>query len=477
MRRFVRWFIALTLISSVNLGAQQNATVQGAVVDASQAVLPGTTITATETSRGTQTTVATDATGRFSFDDLVPGHYKFRVELPGFATEEYTNIDLLVGQNVTLPKTTMKVATMEETVTVTQEAPLVDVTRGQVAANIDRRQMEELPLQGRNWEELSLMVKGITANNVSNTPGVSDDQYQLNLDGQQITQRVAGSGFGEPKLSREAIAEFQVVTNLYDITQGRSTGIQVQAISRAGTNDLHGSTYGFFRSNTLNAADPVKGTVLPYSDQQAGFTLGGPIVRNKVHFFGSYEYERNPLTAVLTPSALPDESFQIPSNTIQNNILTNFDYQESPKNSYTLRAQRWTSTNPQAISSGTSDPNAAESDRFYATNVYGTWSHVVSSRTLFQLHLGSDRFSWYNDPLPSNSVQFYNAPFGVPVFQFPNLTLGGQQNEPNYTWQTKYPQPAAGVATPDASHRGRHELKFSAEFPGEVTPIGEKCGI
>ena len=102
--------------------------------------------------------------------------------------------------------------------------------------------MAELPLQGRNWEELSLMVKGITANNVSNTPGVSDDQYQLNLDGQQITQRVAGSSFGEPKLSREAISEFQVVTNLYDITQGRSTGIQVQAISRSGTNDFHGST-------------------------------------------------------------------------------------------------------------------------------------------------------------------------------------------------------------------------------------------
>ena len=92
---------------------------------------------------------------------------------------------------------------------------------------------------------------------------------------------------------------------MYDITQGRSTGMQVQAISRSGTNDMHGSTYGFFRSDTFNAADPVTGTVLPYQDQQAGFTLGGPIVKDKMHFFASYEYERNPLTAVLTPTALP----------------------------------------------------------------------------------------------------------------------------------------------------------------------------
>ncbi len=182
----------------------------------------------------------------------------------------------------------MKVASLQETVTVTSQAPLVDVSRAQVAGNIDRRQMAELPLQGRNWQELALMVKGITANSVGNTPGVSDDQFQMNIDGQQITQRVSGSGFGQPKMSREAIAEFQVITNMYDITQGRSTGIQVQAISRSGTNDMHGSTFGFFRSDKFNAADPVKGTVLPYEDQQAGFTLGGPIVKDKLHYFASY---------------------------------------------------------------------------------------------------------------------------------------------------------------------------------------------
>jgi len=462
MFRSGRWLITLVafaLLLPLGLAAQQNATVQGTVVDESQAAIPGATVTVTESSTGVQTVAVAEADGRYRFDNVKPGLYTLRVELSGFATTELTGIELLVGQNVTVPKVTMKVATLEETVTVTSQAPLIDVTRAQVAGNIDRRQMAELPLQGRNWQELALMVKGITSNNITNTPGVSDDQYQLNLDGQQITQRVAGSGFGEPKLSREAIAEFQVVTNLYDITQGRSTGVQVQAISRAGTNDIHGSTYGFFRSDAFNTADPVKGTVLPYQDQQTGFTLGGPIVKDKIHYFASYEYERNPLTAVLTPTQLPDQSWQLPSNTIQKSALLRGDYQMSPKNSFSVRYQRWTSQNPFIITSGGTHPSMAESDSYYSNNTYGTWTHVFNNNLMMQVHLGLDLFDWFDDPIPSNNQQFYNAPFGVPVFQFPSLTMGGQQNYPNYSWQTQYQ-----YRTDINWHKGNHEMKFGVEY-------------
>src|SRR5206468_4708070 len=166
-------------------------------------------------------------------------------------------VELLVGQHATMPFT-LKLAQVNGTVTVAGESPLVDTASSQVSGNVDRRQMEELPLQGRNWMELSKLVKGITANDVTNTPGVGrDDDFQLNLDGQQITQKIAGSGFGQPRFSRESIAEFQIVTNLFDITQGRSTGIEVQAISRSGTNTLAGSIYGFFRDDKFNAKDAV----------------------------------------------------------------------------------------------------------------------------------------------------------------------------------------------------------------------------
>ena len=123
-----------------------------------------------------------------------------------------------------------------------------------------------------------------------------DRQFQLNLDGQEITQQVAGSGFGQPRFSREAIAEFQVVTNLFDITQGRSLGMQVQAISRSGTNNLDGSVYGYFRDDKLNAKDFIANRVLPYSNQQIGGAVGGPIIRDKLHYFLSYERENEPNT-------------------------------------------------------------------------------------------------------------------------------------------------------------------------------------
>src|SRR5205814_1531672 len=196
-----------------------------------------------------------------------------QAELSGFSTVVLRDVEILVGQNATIP-ITMKLATVSETVTVLGESPLVDTASSQVAGNVDRRQMESMPLQGRNWMELSKLVKGITANDVTNTPGVgADDMFQLNLDGQQITQKIAGSGFGQPRFSRESIAEFQIITNMFDITQGRSAGIEVQAITKSGTNVNAGSFYGFFRSDSLNAPDPVANKVLPYSNQQIGGTF------------------------------------------------------------------------------------------------------------------------------------------------------------------------------------------------------------
>ncbi len=437
--RYSGWLIALALLLPPTLAAQQNATVQGIVVDESQGVLPGATVTATEINTGLQSVAVTTQEGRYRLDSLPPGRYKLRIELSGFASAELADIELLVGANATVPRVAMKVAALEETITVRQEAPLVDLTSSQVAGNIDRRQMAELPLQGRNWTELALMVKGVTANNATNTPGTSDDQFQLNLDGQQITQRVAGSGFGQPKVSREAIAEFQIVTNMFDITQGRSTGMQVQAISRSGTNDLKGSTYGYFRSDdAFNAADPITGTVLPFQNQQAGATLGGPIIQNRMHFFGSYEHERQPADAYLAPTRLPNQTFQFESRPINDNYLGRVDYQLSAANNFTVRGQHWAFDNPFSISSGTAHPSTADKLQSYSTNVVGTWTHAAGSNLLFQLQGGMNRFSWYNDAQPQMDVPFHSTPFFVPEFDFPGLTIGGASNYPNDTWQNTY---------------------------------------
>src|SRR5207249_9553584 len=160
----------------------------------------------------------------------------------------------------------------------------------------DQRQMQELPVNGRNWLDLTQLAPGSRANAGGGNAG--DDPlprgngtYQLNVDGQQVTNTSTIS-FGQPHFSRDAIAEFEFISNRFDASQGRSSGIQVNAVTKSGTNTLSGSMVGNFRNSDWNAQDPVLHRVLPYSNQQISGTVGGPIAQNKTHFFGNYEYER-----------------------------------------------------------------------------------------------------------------------------------------------------------------------------------------
>ena len=376
----------------------QQASIVGVAMDESKAVLPGVSVTATDQAAGRQIVGVTNEKGEYRLLNVPPGKYTLQAELSGFSTVIFKDVELLVGQNATIPLS-LKLASVTETLTGVGETPLVDTTSSQVAGNVDRRQMEELPLQGRNWMELSKLIKGITANDVSNTPGVSrDDDFQLNLDGQQITQKVAGSGFGQPKFSREAIAEFQIVTNLFDITQGRSAGIQVQAISRSGTNKMAGSLYGFFRDDKFNAPDPVANRVLPYQNQQVGASLGGPIKKDKAHFFAAYEYEREPAKLFTSPSLLPDQSFTIPYKNSQKSLLARVDDQLSLKERVTVRGSVYSLDNPFVLGAGAHPSNAYVSTQ-QATNLVGVWSKVLSDTKVQEVHIGYNHFDWTRTPV------------------------------------------------------------------------------
>ncbi len=376
----------------------QEATIIGTVSDDTKGALPGATITATSLDNGRTFTDVSNERGDYRLRGLAPGRYKVQAELSGFAVVIVPEVEVLVGQNRTVPFA-MQVASLSETLTVTGEAPLVDVSSTQVAGNVDRRQMEELPLQGRNWMELAMQVKGITANAVDNTPGVRDRAFQLNLDGQEITQQVAGGGFGQPRFSREAIAEFQVITNLFDITQGRSLGIQVQAVSRSGTNDLNGAVYGYFRDDTLNAKDFIANRVLPYANQQIGAAVGGPIVRDKLHYFLSYERENEPNTIVTSPPALGGQSFSFDSKLVQNSFLGRVDWQVAPRDHLTSRVSYWDWENPFTQVSGVEHPSQAAARSRRAFNVVehlveGADRHAPSRKSGSATATSTGRTSW-----------------------------------------------------------------------------------
>jgi hypothetical protein len=444
-------FVAAALILSCAPATAQEGSLLGTVTDDTKAVLPGATITVSSVETGRTMTAVTNPRGEYRIPGVPAGRYKIQAELAGFSTVIVPELELLVGQNRTVPFV-LQVATLQESVTVTGEAPLVDTRSAAVTGNVDRRQMEELPLQGRNWMELSMMVKGITANAVDNQPGVRDRQFQLNLDGQEITQQVAGSGFGQPRFSREAIAEFQVITNLFDITMGRSQGIQVQAVSRSGTNDLAGSVYGFFRDDRFNSNDFVAGRVLPYSNHQIGAAVGGPVIRDRMHYFLSYEYEREPSTILAAPAALPGQSFSFDTKLTQSSFLGRTDYQVGSSDHVTARASYWDWKNPFTQVAGNEHPSQAANRSRRAVNLAGTWSRVLNPSALQEVKVGYSHFDWKN-------LLAIDALATTPNYVFPGLLVGQRRNYPQEFFQNTY-----SFRYDLSLHRGSHDWKIGGEF-------------
>src|SRR5690349_10830097 len=241
-----RVLLALAFLAMLPLGAfAQEATLSGTVTDSTGGVLPGVTITATHTATGNTFVAVTDEKGGYRIPVRV-GMFKVDAELPGFGTVT-RQIDLLVGQTATL-NLQMAPSTVQETVTVTGEAPLIDLKNSSLGGNIDGRQVQELPVNGRNWMALALLAPG--SRTQAGATGTAAQiplpdrnngearEFQLNVDGQQVSADI-GTG-GQAKFSQDSIAEFQFVANRFDATMGRSTGVQVNAITKSGTNQLQG---------------------------------------------------------------------------------------------------------------------------------------------------------------------------------------------------------------------------------------------
>ena len=237
----------------------QEATIIGTVTDATGAVLPGVAITAVHDATGNRFSSVTDALGKYQIPARI-GTYQITASLQGFTTVERPGVTLLVGQTVAI-NIQMAVSTVAETITVTGESPLIDISSSALGGNIDSKQMEELPVQGRNWANLALLAPGNRTTAMGTGQPIQDRndgevrEFQLNLDGQQITSNL-GTG-NQPMYSRDSIAEFQFISNRFDATQGRSAGVQVNAITKSGTNRVHGSFGGYFRDDAFNAEDPV----------------------------------------------------------------------------------------------------------------------------------------------------------------------------------------------------------------------------
>jgi outer membrane receptor protein involved in Fe transport len=281
------------------------ASLQGTIYDPSGAVLPRTRVEIRNVETGATRSLTADDGGRWREPVLLPGEYEIRASAPGFQTVVRKGIHLAVGQEAVLDLV-LEVGQTETEISVIGDAERVNLTSGALSGLVDQKQMRDLPLNGRSFQQLALLQPGVNAVTAGGndpvggrTPKISingtrPEQSSFLLDGTDINDvynKTPGS-VGGVLLGVEAVLEFQVLTNSYSAEFGRSAGGVINAVTRAGTNQYHGSLFEFLRNSDLDAKnffDPATLPIPPFKRNQFGGVMGGPIHKDRTFFFGSFE--------------------------------------------------------------------------------------------------------------------------------------------------------------------------------------------
>jgi carboxypeptidase family protein len=240
--RVVRLLMVTVVLVLPALASAQEATLGGTVVDSTGGVLPGAALTAVHEASGNTFEGVTDERGAYRIAARA-GTYRLTVVMPGFGSVNRPGIELLVGQQVVV-NFELSPSTVQESITVNADAPLLDLTSSSLGGNVDPRQTQELPVNGRDWLALTTLAPGMRANatDLGPTAGerMGNREFQLTIDGQEVSVAQGGNR-GQPRFSRDAIGEFQFLSSRFDATQGRSSGLMVNAITKSGSNVAAGS--------------------------------------------------------------------------------------------------------------------------------------------------------------------------------------------------------------------------------------------
>lgn len=272
-----------------------DAVLEVVVQDETGQSLPGVTVTATRPDTGFVRTAQTTQAGTARLPGLNPGAYKVQFDLQGFASLVQEKLVLRVGQTARV-EATLKVAQIAETVTVTGQAPLFDVFKTDSSTNIVPEQIQDLPVADRDFQRLAFLTPGVQRERggfrfIGGGPvigaGGNASQSTILVDGVDFTD--SSLGLARVRFSQDAIGEFRVIANRFDTEVGNSAGGALSIVTKSGTNELRGSAFGFFRDDALRSKGEFEQQKNNYSRKQYGFTLGGPITKDKTHFFTSFE--------------------------------------------------------------------------------------------------------------------------------------------------------------------------------------------
>jgi hypothetical protein len=380
----------LVLTATAAAAQQGTSELRGHVVDSQGAVLPGVTVVVTNQATGMFRETISGADGSFIGSGLVPGTYRVTAELTGFKKFDRQDVRLEVGKTTSID-VTMAVGGLEETVNVTAVSPIVDLTSKELGGNITSDTLVKLPSVNGNFIGFVGLLPGIVPS--VSTESFGSDSISVNgqdprnnnymLDGGNNNDDVIGQRAGtQARTPIEAIQEFQVITGQYDAQYGRTSGAVVNAVTKAGTNNFRGVAFGFIQDTKLTSNHFfARQNNLPKPEtkyKRWGGTFGGPVVRNKVHFFASLERFSIDRPNAINIPARPDlNGTQLTRDRVWNTIIRG-DHQISNNTTYSVRWLREASPQANQII-GAVTPAAAREESDVDQTVSGSLNLVLSN--------------------------------------------------------------------------------------------------
>ena len=444
--------VLLLVVASPSFGQSATAEINGNVVDQSGAILPGATVTITSETTGLVRTADSSDAGRFALPGVQPGVYTVKVELSGFQTQTRTGVRVQVGQAVTL-NLTLPIGTLTDQVTVTGEAPLIEVTQTTLGSSLTTQDIENLPTQGREMLSLMQTIPGVTpqleaGNFEGTTYSANGRESQSNLflvDGIH-NKDDRGGAFTQISMTIDAFSEYNVMTHDYGAEYGGASGVIVNAVTKSGTNEFRGSGYYYGQDDKFNATNyftKLDGREKPESGNDiVGASIGGPIMRNKAFFFFNTEKQwlKDALDLQYPPEAAPlATSYADVYDVELTKYFGRVDYQVTPNHTFGFR----TIWNPNTGIGELAEDEGSLPENFRYERAKETinslhWTGVLNNRMLNEV-----KFSTTTEHLRQAARDLYNADFNNDPFDpdsheivglngMDPLDFGAQQQHPSY---------------------------------------------
>ena len=426
----------------------------GRILDDNGGALPGVTVTITNKNNGAQQTVVTNDEGSYRAVSLQPAPYLIKAELSGFGTATREMV-ITIGASATLDLK-LGVATLEESITVTAQTPIIEVAKAAPSSTIVESQIQALPVLERNFLALAQLMPGAAPNYISKFsrvkfggPADQRNGYTTIVDGGDLDDAI----WGDPtvNISQDAVQEFKVFRNQFDAQYGAALAAVVTVATKSGTNTLHGTGYYFGRDDALNAKNAFQRSKPIYGQKRIGGSVGGPILRNRTHYFGAYEYtnveKQNIIALPASNRFAAAENGAFPATSREHLLVSKFDHRLNDRSSFFVRYAFDDQFATRTATVTSDSANVNDSSKMHSAIGEQNWVLSNSSVNTFRVH-----YMW-------NEVATVPVTLGVAQVVRPSVTTGQNWTSPQF-----FPRTRIQIFETFYKTAGRHDLKFGGDY-------------